>query len=119
MTLVWVPLPLERVNVNRPMPRLRNELVMLEVLEAHKLEMDAAEYRAAARNVRHIVEHHLGALAMQQFVCGAVPALQTIAENVYFDHHRRFADLDGSHSALQAQDIADRLLHALCRVDRK
>lgn len=97
------------------MPRLRNDIVMLEILEAHKVEMDAAEYRSAARNVRHIIEHHLGALAMRQFVTDTVPALQTIAENVYFDHHRRFADLDGSARALQAQDIADRLLLALCR----
>lgn len=97
------------------MPRLRNEIVMLEILEAHKVEMDAAEYRSAARNVRHIVEHHLGALAMQQFVTTTVPALQTIAENVYFDHHRRFADLDGTARAMQAQDIADRLLLTLSR----
>ncbi|MDQ2778375.1 MAG: hypothetical protein M3Y32_02325 [Pseudomonadota bacterium] len=104
--------------MNPQMPRLRNEIVMLEILEAHKVEMDATEYRTAARNVRHIVEHHWGALAMEQFVCSTVPALQTIAENVYFDHHRRFADLDGSRHALQAQAIADQLLHTLCRASR-
>ena len=38
---------------------------------------------------------------------------QTTAENIYFDHYRRFANLDGSGRANRAQRETDRLIARL------
>ena len=56
---------------------------------------------------------------MHAFLIRALPALQTTAENVYFDHHRRFADLDGSGNAGRVQSLTDALLRRLQRLQRQ
>lgn len=95
--------------------RLRDQIVFLEVADYRLAAMDAARYLGAARAVRHSVARDLGHLPMRAFVGGTVEALVTTAENVYFDSHRRFADLDGSGRAMRAQAACDRLLRRLRR----
>lgn len=97
------------------MTRLRDQIVFLEVAEARHVAMNAGRYQVAARAVREIIERELGGLAMQAFVSATTPTLQTTAENIYFNSHRRFADLDGSGDAGRAQAIADRMLQRLGR----
>jgi hypothetical protein len=93
--------------------RLRDHLVFLEIVEARQVDMDAPGYLAAAQAVRRAIEHELGKLPMRAFVSDVLPTLQVTAQNVFFDSHRRFADLDGSGHALQAQALADGLLRRL------
>jgi hypothetical protein len=47
---------------------------------------------------------------MSAFAIAELPALQTTAENIFFDSHRCFADLDGSGHAVTAQEVADTLI---------
>lgn len=91
-------------------PRLQQQIVYLESADAHHLGMNATRYLAAARSVRAIVERELGGLGMGEFTYTGVPTLQTTAENIYFDSHRCFADLDGSGWADLAQRMADQLI---------
>ncbi len=94
----------------RHMTQLRDQIVFLEVVDSRHVGMNAAKYLAAARLAREIIERDLGALAMRAFVFEMLPTLQTTAENIYFDSHRRFADLDGSARAGHAQRLADQLI---------
>ena len=93
--------------------QLRDHIVLLEVIDARHVRMDAAGYLLAARAARQIVRRELGILTMQAFVSEALPTLQTTAENIHFDSHRRFADLDGSGQAECAQATADSLMWRL------
>lgn len=97
------------------MARLRDQIVYLEALERRYVDMRADDYLAAARCVREIIRHELHGLALQAFVGNSLPALQATAENVHFDTHRCFADLDGSGNAARAQRMADRLIGRLRR----
>lgn len=97
--------------MRRHLNQLRNQIVFLEVVDSHHLGMNAAKYLAAARLAREIIERDLSTLAMQAFVFEMLPTLQTTAENIYFDSHRRFADLDGTTNARRAQQLADQLIH--------
>ncbi|GAB4551406.1 MAG: hypothetical protein IV105_04400 [Rhizobacter sp.] len=96
--------------MTRTLTQLRDQIVFLEVVEARHVRMNAAKYLAAARLAREIIERDLGSLAMQAFVYDMLPTLQTTAENVYFDSHRRFADLDGTANADRAQRLADQVI---------
>jgi hypothetical protein len=96
--------------VTRHLTQLRDQIVFLEVVESRHLRMNAAKYLQAARLAREIVERDLGSLGMEAFVFDMLPTLQTTAENIYFDSHRRFADLDGTANAIQAQRLADQLI---------
>jgi hypothetical protein len=93
--------------------RLCDQIVFLEVAEARGAKMDARRYLAAARAVRQTVARELGTLPMEAFVGGVLPSLQTTAENIFFEGHRRFADLDGSGHARRAQALSDRLMQRL------
>ncbi len=95
------------------MKQLRDHIVFLEVVDARHVRMDAEGYLLAARAVRLIVRRELGILTMQAFVSDKLPTLQTTAENIHFDSHGRFADLDGSGQAHRAQAIADSLMRRL------
>jgi len=99
----------------RDLSQLLDQIVFLEVVDAQQLGMDAQQYFAAARSVRRIVERELGRLSMRDFVSETLPALQTTAENIYFDGHGHFADLDGSGDALLARSTAEDLLQRLRR----
>ena len=95
--------------------RTSNHIVCLEVTDGRHVAMDAAAYLRAARGLRDAIRGELGKLPMHAFLSRALPALQTTAENVFFDHHRRFADLDGSGGAGRAQSLTDAMLQRLRR----
>lgn len=99
--------------MNRDMTRFLDQIVFLEVVDARHVGMNASRYLVAAQSVREIVTRELGTVSMREFVTALLPALQTTAENIFFDAHRRFADLDGRGTARRAQEIADCLL---CRL---
>ncbi len=118
--------------MNPVMTALRDQVVALELFEAHHgtadptgpvgwAALDADGYRTAARSVRSIIERHLTEVPMQRFASETVPTLQTIAENVFFDRHGRLPDAgsgpgDASRcTAGSAKSIADRLLRVLVR----
>ena len=95
--------------------RIINQLAWLEVTDARHVAMDAGAYRRAARELREAIRRELSELPMRAFLIRTLPSLQTTAENVFFDNHRRFADLDGSGCAGLAQALTDRLLQRLRR----
>ena len=99
--------------------RISHQIVCLEVADGRHVAMDAGAYLRAARELREAIGRELGELPMHAFLIGALPALQTTAENVFFDHHRHFADLDGSGDAGQAQSLSDALLQRLQRLQRR
>lgn len=102
----------------RDLAKLRDQIVFLEVIDAHHVGMNAKKYLLAARSVRTIVERELGGLEMGAFASAELATLQTTAENIFFDSHRCFADLDGSGHAVTAQELADTLIahaRAHCR----
>ena len=90
--------------------RLSYQIACLEVTDARQAAIDAAAYLRAARELRDAIRRELSDLPMRAFLIPALPSLQTTAENVYFDQHRRFADVDGSGGADLAQALTDRLL---------
>ena len=92
-----------------------NQIVCLEVIDGRYVAMDAGAYWRAARELRKVIRRELGALPMRDFLIPALPSLQTTAENVFFDHHRRFADLDGSGGAGLALALTDGMLKRLRR----
>ncbi len=94
---------------------ISNQIVCLEVTDGQHVAMDAAAYLRAARDLRDAIRRELGQLPMHAFVIQALPSVQAAAENVFFDHHRRFADLDGSGGAGLAQALTDRVLLRLRR----
>lgn len=102
----------------RKMTRLLDEIVFLEMADAHPDEMNAMRYFAAARSARELVERDLGGLPMEDFVTPMLPSLQTTAENIFFDAHGCFADLDGSGAAQQAQALSAALMQRLRRARR-
>lgn len=92
------------------MPLLREQIVYLDLSDARGAHVDPARYFAAARAARTLVAHELGWLAMKHFDLPGAPALQTTAENIYFETYGYFADLDGSGHAATAQALADALI---------
>ena len=52
---------------------------------------------------------------MRAFLIRALPSVQSMAENEFFDHHRCFADIDGSGTADLAQAMTDGTLQRLRR----
>ena len=95
--------------------RISNQIVFLEVSDGRHAALDAGAYLRAARELREAIRRELGELPMRAFLFRALPSVQTTAENVFFDHHRRFADLDGSGRAGLAQVLADGMLQRLRR----
>ncbi len=95
--------------------RLSNQIVCLEVTDSRHGAMDAGAYLRAARELRETIRREFGELPIGAFLIRALPSVQTTAENVFFDHHRRFADLDGSGGAVLAQALSDGLLQRLRR----
>jgi hypothetical protein len=104
-------MPIDRV-------RLREQLVYLECVDAHYLQLDARGYQRAAHALRQAVLTELSAVPMQEFVHGDLPALQTIAQNVFFETRGRFADLDGSSSTRRVAEVASALFNRLMKQRR-
>ena len=93
--------------------RMKRQIVCLEMTDSQHVAMDAGAYMRAARELREAIQREFGQLSMRDFVDDSLPSVQTTSENVFFDHHRCFADLDGSGSAAIAQALADALLRRL------
>lgn len=94
----------------RNQTRLRDDIVFMDTADRGHTTMDAQRYQRAARTARDIVERELGSVKMSRFVFPDVPALQTMAENIYFESYGCFADLDGSGDAARAQALAAQAL---------
>jgi len=90
--------------MNPRLERLRDLLVALDVADDHHRPMEAAEYLATAQIARHLVREELGNLAIGDFA-GPLGALQTLAENLYFDTYGQLADTDGNGDAYRALEI--------------
>ena len=95
--------------------RLCIQIVCLEVSDGRHVAMNAAAYLHAARELSEAIRREFGELPMGAFLIRELPSVQTIAEIVFFDHHRRFADLDGSGGAALAQALTDGMLQQLRR----
>ena len=95
--------------------RISNQIVCLEATDGRHAAMDASAYQRAARELREAIRRELGELPMRAFHIRALPSVQTTAKNVFFDHHRCFADLDRSGGAGRAQALTDGLLQRLRR----
>lgn len=95
--------------------RLSEQIVCLEVTDACYVAMDANAYLHAARELRDAIRHEHEALPTAPFLVRVLPSVQTTAENVFFDQHRHFADLDGSGGAGLAMALSDGLLQRLRR----
>lgn len=93
--------------------RLREQLVYLECVDSHHMQPDPRGYQRAAHGLRQTVLNELRDLPMREFVCGELPVLQTIAQNVFFETRGRFADLDGSGNARRAARVASALFRRL------
>jgi hypothetical protein len=90
--------------MNHRLERLRDVLVALDVADGHHRPMGADEYLAAAQTARQLVREELGCLSIGDF-SSTLGALQTLAENIYFDAYGQLADADGSGDAYRALEI--------------
>ncbi len=95
--------------------RLSNQILCLEATDGRYAEMDAGAYLRAAGELRETIRREFGKLPIGAFLTRELPSVQTTAENVFFDHHGRFADLDGSGGAGLAQALTDGMLQRLRR----
>jgi hypothetical protein len=90
--------------------RLQEQLVYLECVDLKHVRPDPRGYQRAAHALRQAVLNELSGVPMQKFLHDDLPALQTIAQNVFFESRGRFADLDGSGSTHCAAEVASALL---------
>lgn len=98
--------------------RLRKQLVYLECVDLQQVQPDPRGYQRAAHALRQAVRNELSGVPMHEFVHGDLPALQTIAQNVFFETRGRFADLDGSGSTHRAAEAASALLRRMVKQAR-
>lgn len=98
---------------------LREHLVFIEAADNGQVAMEPRVYQDAARTLRRAVERDLADLPMSAFLHDDLPALQTLAQNVFFESRGRFADLDGSGHARRASEFAHTLLVSLRRRSRR
>jgi hypothetical protein len=97
---------------------LREQLVYLECVDLQRMQLDPRGYQRAADALRQAVLNELSAMPMREFVHRDLPALQTIAQNVFFETRGRFADLDGSGNTRRAAELARSLLDRLVKQGR-
>lgn len=98
--------------------RLRKQLVYLECVDLQQVHPDPRDYQRAAHALRQAVLNELAGVPMQEFVHDDLPALQTIAQNVFFETRGRFADLDGSGASQRAADAATALFNRMAKPPR-
>lgn len=98
--------------------RLRSHLVCLEATEARCQRPDPEGYRRSAQALRLAVQRDFSGVPMKSFMHPELRALETIAQNVFFESRGRFADLDGSGSALRARELGEALLERLAAAGR-
>lgn len=95
--------------------RLQEQLVYLECVDLHEVQPDARAYQRAAHALRQAMLNELSDVPMQEFLHVALPSLQAIAQNVFFEIRGRFADLDGSGETGRAAEEACALLKRMAR----
>ena len=80
---------------------LANAVFKMDCRDLHRGKTSPAEYMSAAEVAYTLVRRDFGQLPMRAFV-GRVESLTCTAENIFFENHGYFADLDGSGNAAVA-----------------
>lgn len=94
------------------METLRDLIIALDLNDRNLKRLSADEYRVAAVKTYGPLLAECAAVPMIDFTKG-VDALQTIAENVFFENRGFFADLDDACLATRAKEIAESLFARL------
>ena len=95
--------------MNAKIKQLRDLVVALDRADRNIEPMTPEAYRDAARAVLELTHEEMGMLPIADFA-GPVTALQSMAENLFFDLHGSFADVDGSGRAPLASSETRALL---------
>jgi hypothetical protein len=93
--------------------RISHQIALLEVIDGRRMAIDASAYLRAALDLREVIHSQLSDLPIRAFLNHGLPSVETTAENVFFDRHRRFADVDGSGNADVAQEVTNGLVQRL------
>ena len=88
--------------MNARLKHLRDLVVALDLNDRNVRKMPPQEYRDAATRALALTHEEMGLLPIADFA-GPISALQTLAENIYFKAHGRFADLDSTGRATVAK----------------
>ena len=91
-----------RYRMNARLKHLRDLVVALDLNDRNVRKLAPQEYRDAAAKALVLTHQEMGLLPMADFA-GPISALQTMAENIYFKAHGRFADLDATGRATVAK----------------
>ncbi len=88
--------------MNSRLKQLRDLVVALDLNDRNVRKLPPQEYRDAATRALALTHDEMGLLPIADFA-GPISALQTLAENIYFKAHGRFADLDATGRATVAK----------------
>jgi len=88
--------------MNARLKQLRDLVVALDLSDRNVRKLAPHAYRDAATKALVLTHEEMGLLPMADFA-GPISALQTLAENIYFKVHGRFADLDATGRAAVAK----------------
>ena len=88
--------------MNARLKQLRDLVVALDLSDRNVRKLPPQDYRDAASKALLLTHEEMGLLPMADFA-GPISALQTMAENIYFKAHGRFADLDATGRATVAR----------------
>jgi hypothetical protein len=91
-----------RVRMNARLKQLRDLVVALDLNDRNVRKLPPDDYREAASRALLLTREEMGLLPIADFA-GPISALQTLAENIYFKAHGRFADLDATGRATVAK----------------
>jgi hypothetical protein len=91
--------------MNAKLKQLRDLVVAMDLNDRNVRKLPPDDYRDAAKRALLLTHEEMGLLPMADFA-GPISALQTLAENIYFKVHGRFADLDSTGRASVAKTEA-------------
>jgi hypothetical protein len=91
--------------MNARLKQLRDLVVSLDLNDRNVRKLQPDEYRDAATKAQALTHEEMGLLPIADFA-GPISSLQTLAENIYFKAHGRFADLDSTGRAALAKTEA-------------
>ena len=104
--------------MNAKLKQLRDLVVAMDLNDRNVRKLPPDDYRDAAKRALLLTHEEMGLLPMADFA-GPISALQTLAENIYFKVHGRFADLDSTGRASVAKTEArDKHLEGQARRER-
>ena len=98
--------------MNAKLKQLRDFVVALDRADRNVQPLSPDAYRAAAAAALSLTKEEMGLLPISDFA-GPVNALQSLAENIFFGIHGRFADLDRTGRAPVARIATNNLLRRL------